>query len=114
MVEAARSGERLVVYPEATLTRMPGILPFKMGAFLTAAKTGKPIIPIVIQGTRSILRGEQWFPRRGAIRVWIGDSMLADHDDFGAAIALRNKVRAVMLKHGEEPDLAGELVEIGQ
>jgi 1-acyl-sn-glycerol-3-phosphate acyltransferase len=110
--DAARAGERIVTFPEATLTRMPGLLGFQLGAFLVAAQAGLPIIPIALRGTRSILRGEQWFPRSAKIVVHIGEPILPEGSDFAAAIRLRDKSRAVMLEHLGEPDLVRERVSI--
>jgi hypothetical protein len=60
------------------------------------------------------LRGKQWFPRFGRIRVWIGAPVWPQGSDFNAAIQLRDKLRAIMLKHCEEPDLATERVELAR
>jgi 1-acyl-sn-glycerol-3-phosphate acyltransferase len=68
-IEAAQTGRMLVFFPEGTFTRAPGLLSFRMGAFVIAAQRRLSIIPVSLQGTRSILRGDQWFPRRGAISV---------------------------------------------
>lgn len=110
--EAVRAGERIVSFPEGTLTRMPGLLGFRLGAFLVAAQAGVPIVPITIRGTRSILRGDQWFPRRGKIFVHIGRPLAADGTGFDAAVRLRDSARALMLKWSGEPDLAHEKVEL--
>lgn len=67
-----RSGERRGTHrlvPRGDLVRMPGLLGFRLGAFLAAAQAGVPVVPIAIRGTRSILRGGQWLPRRGRISV---------------------------------------------
>jgi 1-acyl-sn-glycerol-3-phosphate acyltransferase len=109
-LEAAQAGERIVSFPEGTFTRMPGLLGFHMGAFLIAAKTGVPVIPVTIRGTRSILRGGQLFPRRGSISVHIGVPILPDGEDFEAALRLRDAVRAVILEQCQEPDLAHEKI----
>jgi 1-acyl-sn-glycerol-3-phosphate acyltransferase len=37
VLEASQSGERIVSFPEGTLTRMPGLLGFRLGSFLVAA-----------------------------------------------------------------------------
>jgi 1-acyl-sn-glycerol-3-phosphate acyltransferase len=112
--ETARAGERIVFFPEGTLTRMPGLLEFHMGAFFVAARTGTPVLPVTIRGTRSVLRGEQWFPRRGRISVHTGKLHLPDGDDFEAAVRLRDRVRLSMLKYSGEPDLAHEEVTLTQ
>ena len=111
-LEAARAGERIVAFPEGTLTRMPGLLGFHMGAFLVAAQTGLPVIPVTIRGTRSVLRGEQWFPQHGSISVHFGAPVRPDGSSFEAAVRLRDKVRAVMLEQCNEPDLAQEDVRL--
>ena len=111
---AARKGERLVSFPEGTLTRMPGLLSFHLGPFLVAAETGHQVVPITIRGTRSILRGGAWFPRRGDLVVNIGAPLVAKGRDFSAAVKLRDKTRAVMLKASGEPDLAHERIIIPQ
>ena len=108
VVEAARAGRRLAVYPEGTLTRRPGLLDFKLGAFAAAAAAGVPVVPVTLQGTRSVLRGGQWFPRPGGVRVALGSPMFAERDGFDAAIALRDAARAAILAGCGEPDLAGE------
>jgi 1-acyl-sn-glycerol-3-phosphate acyltransferase len=108
---AAQAGERIVSFPEGTFTRMPGLLPFRLGTFVVAAKAGVPVVPITIRGARSILRGGQWLPRRGPIHVHIGSAHRADGDDFDAAVRLRDAVRAAILARCGEPDLARERIK---
>jgi 1-acyl-sn-glycerol-3-phosphate acyltransferase len=112
-VAAAKAGERIVSFPEGTLVRMPGLLGFRLGAFLAAAQAGVPVVPVAIRGTRSILRGGQWRPRRGEVSVDIGAPIQPDGADFAAAVRLRDAARAFVLAHCREPDLAHEQVDIG-
>ena len=111
-VRLLHSGELVVFFPEGTLTRMPGLLPFRTGPFLAAAEARVPIVPVAIRGTRSILRGDQWFPRRGAVQVTIGAPIMPRGSDWSAAVAARDAVRTQILRLVGEPDLAGERVEI--
>lgn len=106
ILRAARSGARLVTMPEGTFSRMPGLLPFRLGAFLVAAKAEIPVAPVTIRGTRMILRSDQWFPRRGEIFVHIADPVRADGTDFSAAARLRDRCRDIILQSSGEPDLA--------
>jgi acyl carrier protein len=106
-------GASLAVFPEGTLHRMPGLLPFHLGAFLAAVETGAPVVPITLRGTRSILRDRSLFPRRGRIRVHVSEPLLpqAVYGDEHAsawdrAIRLSAAVRAEMLRYCGEPDLA--------
>ncbi len=113
IVAAAKAGERILSFPEGTLVRVPGLLGFRLGAFLAAAQAGVPVVPIAIRGTRSILRGGQWLPRRGRIGAVIGAPIAPDGTDFAAAVRLRDAARAFVLAHCREPDLAHEQVDIG-
>ena len=104
--ELVRSGQKLVVFPESTFYRMPGLLQFRLGAFAIASGTDTLVLPIAITGTRSILRGEQWFPRRGSVMVDVLAPVAPIGRDFSATIKLRDQVREAILAHCNEPDLA--------
>ncbi len=107
-VESARAGQSLVVFPEGTFRRMPGLLPFRMGAFVIAAQAGLPVVPVTLRGTRSILRDGQWLFHRGAISVTVSPPIAPAGTDWNAAIALRDATRAEMLRLCGEPDLGEE------
>lgn len=111
----AGGGRSLLFFVEGTFMRMPGLLPFRLGAFETAVQGGRPMVPVSIRGSRPVLRGDSWFPRRGQLRVVIGepiDSLAlraqAAGDRWRASLALRDQVRGWLLTHTGEPDLADE------
>ncbi len=103
-LRALPAKQTLVFFPEGTLTRAPGLSAFKLGAFVIAASLNLPILPVTLRGTRSILRGGQWFPRTGAVSIWIGNPIFPEGADFTAALRLRDIARAAMLVHCGEPD----------
>ena len=108
-------GRSIGYFPEGTIKRMPGLLPFHMGAFLTAAETGTPLVPITIRGTRSILRDQSWFPRRGAVRLTISAPIYPSsesREQWDEAIRLRDLTRVEILKHCGEPDLVDHKILI--
>jgi len=108
-VDVLRGGRSLLFFPEGTLTRAPGLLPFHLGAFMAAGDAGAPVTPMVIRGTRSILRSGSWFARRGRIHLTIGPPLCPDGEPgWEAAVALRDETRKWMLDHLGEPDLAAE------
>jgi 1-acyl-sn-glycerol-3-phosphate acyltransferase len=100
----ARAGEALVIFPEGTFNRAPGLLPFKLGAFVVAAHTGAPIVPVALVGTRSLLRAGEWLPRRGEIAITIGAPIVAIEHDWQAALELRDAARRAILARVAEPD----------
>ncbi len=107
---ARESGAPLAYFAEGTFHRMPGLLPFQLGAFAAAVESNVAVVPVVIRGTRSMLRGGSWFARRGSIRIEILEPLRPPSDarrsGWERAVALRDQVRAVMLRHCGEPDLA--------
>jgi acyl carrier protein len=103
---ALRRGETLVVFPEGTFTRAPGLASFRLGAFALSAEAQAPVVPIVLRGTRSLLRERRWLPVRHPIEVRVLPPMLADGRDWSAAVRLRDRVRQAMLATCGEPDLA--------
>jgi acyl carrier protein len=106
LAEAARKGTTLIVFPEGTFMRHTGLLPFRTGAFQTAAQAQVPIVPIALRGVRSVLRDETWYLRRHPISVTIGAPIAPEGTDWNAAVKLRDKVRGEILRHCGEPDLA--------
>lgn len=105
--EIGKQKGSLIYFPEGTFTRKPGLSHFHMGAFLAAAKTHRPIVPITIRGSRSMLRESNWFPRSGRIDVIVGDPIEVEpgDDDWHIAARLKEQARAEILSHCGEPDL---------
>jgi 1-acyl-sn-glycerol-3-phosphate acyltransferase len=105
LADVVRAGQSLVIFPEGRLARAPGLRPFHMGAFVMAAETGVPAVPVAIRGTRTILRPEQHFPRRGAIDIVIGEPIRPTGADWAAAVELQHAARDAVLRLSWEPDV---------
>ena len=110
LIDIARQGRTLVVFPEGTFTRRAGLTGFYLGAFKIAAEAELPVIPGIIRGTRSILRSDQWFPRRASVEVEIAEPIMPTGKEFSAVVKLRDAARAVILAKCGEPDI-GELAK---
>ena len=106
--ELAAGGQSLLFFVEGTFRRMPGLLPFHMGAFLIATENDMAVVPITIRGTRAKLRAESWFPRRGAVHVFVGPRLRGRAPGWDSALALRNEARQLILRHCGEPDQGGD------
>jgi 1-acyl-sn-glycerol-3-phosphate acyltransferase len=102
--ESVSSGVAPLVFAEGTLRREPGLLAFRMGAFVAAAQAGVPVIPVVMRGTRAMLPDRIWVPRPARLEVWVGEPIAPEGSDWRAAIALRDKTREAILAHTGEPD----------
>ncbi len=107
LIAAVRGGTSFLFFPEGTFVREPGLLDFRMGAFVLAAQSGVPIVPIAIRGARARLPDGSWLPKRGAVRVVVGAPIAPAGADWDAALRLRDAARTHILAHCGEPDLAG-------
>ena len=105
MASRAEKDRSLLIFPEGTLYRMPGLHEFHMGAFTAAVDANIPVVPITIRGTRSKLRDGSLFPRRGPVDFSIGKPLFPQGNDWNAALTLRDQARAEILSSCGEPDL---------
>jgi 1-acyl-sn-glycerol-3-phosphate acyltransferase len=102
----AISGNSLAFFPEGTFTPKPGLLKFHTGAFTTAIRAGCPIVPATVRGTRVALSPTGGLPRPGRIEVRILPPIAPDAATVeDAAIELRDRARAAILRELGEPDL---------
>ncbi|MEX6502949.1 AMP-binding protein [Pseudomonas zhanjiangensis] len=99
-----QGGQSLVFFPEGTLTREAGLLPFRLGAFALASRVAVPLLPVALGGTRTALRGGQWFPRRSVLRVSVCAPLHAQGNDWRAIVALRDQARGLLLEQLEEAE----------
>ncbi len=106
LVQAVRAGASMVVFPEGTLTRNTGLMEFRAGAFQVASQAGVPVVPVALRGLRSALRDGTWYARRVPVAVTVCAPIAPDGADWAAAVRLRDRVRAEILQHCGEPDLA--------
>lgn len=93
-VERIKNGACVLIFPEGTRnsTDEP-LLPFKRGSFLLAVKSGVPVVPVAIDGTRDILRKGGFMINPAPVRVRIGMPI----DSAGAnEKMLREKARAAI------------------
>lgn len=70
--ERVRAGEPILFYPEGTRSPDGDLLPFKKGAFVIALKSGVPIVPVSVAGSRAILGKGSIRIRPGRIAITYG------------------------------------------
>jgi len=106
LADGVREGESPMLFPEGTFWRAPGLRQFHMGAFAAAAQSGRPVLPVALHGTRSVLRGGSWLPRRHPVEVFIGAPLWPKAKGWEEALRLRDEARKTILEHCGEPELA--------
>jgi len=96
-------------FPEGTFIKKPGLLPFRMGAFVLAVESNLPLIPVAMRGNRNILPPDSWSPRPGLVRITINAPLMPEKGNpFESALKLKEKAREQILLHSGEPDLSHE------
>ena len=108
---ALAAGRVVLFFPEATFTAATGLRPFRLGAFKTAAEAGVPVVPMALQGTRQILRGDSLLLRPGRVRLWVGPPVPPEGTDWSAIVGLRDRVAEAIAARCGEPRL--DLVAAG-
>ncbi len=99
------AGERVVVFPEGTFNAEIGMRAFKLGAFKLAARTGVPIVPVAIRGSRQALRDGTWLPKRRRIEVEVLEAILPTGDSLAEIVDLRDKCAEAIAAKIDEPRL---------
>jgi 1-acyl-sn-glycerol-3-phosphate acyltransferase len=88
-----RENELVMIFPEGTFFRAPGVLPFRLGAFRAAVDAGRPIVPIALRGARRVLPDGTVLLRRGAIDVAIGAPLHPRAQGWPEMVRLRDAAR---------------------
>ena len=104
LIRRVSDGESLAIFAEGTFKAEPGLLPFKKGAFLIAARAGVPVLPIGIRGTRRFFGENRRLPRWSVIDIELRPVIPASADAQVLLDAARREVAAVC---GEADTLAG-------
>jgi 1-acyl-sn-glycerol-3-phosphate acyltransferase len=92
-----RNGVSVLIFPEGTRSRDGTLGAFKEGAFRLAVQTGRPILPIAIEGSRYILpKGSFQFTQHANIRIAVLPPIRVDDKTEADAPALLAETRAVL------------------
>jgi 1-acyl-sn-glycerol-3-phosphate acyltransferase len=105
VVALLEAGERVVVFPEGTFNAEVGMRAFKLGAFKLAARTGVPVVPVAIRGSRKALRDGTWLPKHRAIEVEVLDAIEPGGESLGAIVDLRDRCAEAIAGKIDEPRL---------
>jgi 1-acyl-sn-glycerol-3-phosphate acyltransferase len=111
MEKTLLQGESVFVFAEGTFTAQPGVRPFQLGAFRAAVKTGRPIIPVALRGTRRFLSDGTFLPKPSRMAVTICPALFpapkAAGREWAEVLRLRDETRRIISSHSGEPLVAG-------
>ncbi|MFN7916172.1 MAG: lysophospholipid acyltransferase family protein [Vicinamibacterales bacterium] len=102
MVDALARGQSLLVFPEGTTADSGGMLPFRSGAFRAAARTGRRVVPIALDGTRAMMPAGRWLLANVPIRIRVLDPIAPEGTGRDAVASLRDASAAAIAAWLEE------------
>ena len=70
-IEKLKAGNSIVIFPEGTRSLDGTIGPFKKGGPLLSVRSGAPLVPVTLVGTRSIIKKGSGVIRPGRIQIVI-------------------------------------------
>jgi 1-acyl-sn-glycerol-3-phosphate acyltransferase len=104
--DAVRAGAVVAFFPEGRRSPARGLEPFRMGAFIVAANTHVPVVPLAIRGTRRLLPADRTLPRRSDVHIIVAPPVTTAGAGWSGAVELQHATRTIILQHLDEPDLA--------
>jgi 1-acyl-sn-glycerol-3-phosphate acyltransferase len=89
MQELLSRGWSIVIYPEGTRSRSGEIAKFKGGLAVIAKRSGRPVVPVFVDGGMKILPEATYIPFPGTVRVFYGEPLHFQKDERSADFMLR-------------------------
>ena len=105
ILRSLEDGEAVAFFPEGTFHPQAGIARFHGGAFALAARTGLPVAPVAIRGTRRVLGGGSVLPSWGRIEVEVLEPLPPEAGGGEVAARLRDAARERIGAAVDEPTL---------
>ncbi|MGH9376404.1 MAG: lysophospholipid acyltransferase family protein [Terriglobia bacterium] len=95
--ERIRAGWPVVLFPEGHRNRDGGMGPFRSGSFYLAIKSGAPIVPITVSGSRAVLKPDSLHVRPGNVDIMIHPPIATCGMALSEAGTLSERVRSIIL-----------------
>jgi 1-acyl-sn-glycerol-3-phosphate acyltransferase len=89
-----RDGNSVIVFPEGTRGSEYPLRAFKKGPFVLAIDAGAPIVPVLVYGTREVIRRGSILLHPGKIHVHLLEPVSVEGYDYDDRDALAEKVRS--------------------
>jgi 1-acyl-sn-glycerol-3-phosphate acyltransferase len=94
-----RDGMSVVIFPEGSRSPDASIQPFKKGGFTLAIKSGVPIVPIAISGSRDIMPKDKLTATSGEIWIRVDHPIETENFSSKDRESLMKRVRETITKN---------------
>lgn len=95
-IEAIKTGSSVIIYPEGTRSKDGRLQQFKRGAFMLASRSGKPIVPITLLGTKARIPMGTKIIRSGRVEVIIHEPIETIPQNKKEETLLMDRVRTTI------------------
>jgi len=95
-IASMRDGASVLVFPEGTRSADGKLGEFKRGAFVLAARSGKPLVPLAILGSAAILPARKLRLNKGTVTLVIGSPVHATGTSRADEMKLLGTVRSII------------------
>ncbi len=103
MLDVLAEGGSLLVFPEGTIEAGPLLGSFRLGAFAAAARSGRPLIPITIEGTRRVLGLDTWLLARAPLSVTVHPPIASEGSGWPEVVRLCTAARSAISGNADSP-----------
>lgn len=101
---AVTRGDSIIIFPEGTRSRDGEMLPFKKGAFVAALHMKRPIVPVILKGTRDVMpKGGYLAIEPGNVEVIVKPPIPTEGLDYDDRDRLRDVVREIIAEEFARP-----------
>lgn len=104
LIRQLQAGRSVAMFPEGTIRPEPGLMPFKIGAFLLACKASVPLVPVWMRGTRTLFPDQAKLPTRTPVELQVLEPITPNGRTRDDARGLLEQARHQMLALGHEHD----------
>ncbi len=98
-IASMRDGTSVLVFPEGTRSEGGMLGEFKRGAFVLAARSGKPLVPLAILGSAKILPARKFQLNKGVVTLVIGAPLHATGTSRADEMNMLANVRSILHEH---------------
>ncbi len=99
-----KEGSPVVMFPEGRRSRTTEMLPFKSGSFYLAIRSGVPIVPITLNGTRAVLKPDTYHVRAGQTQMIVHPPISTAGLTLEDVDALSDRVRKQIISRLAPPE----------
>ena len=98
-IASMREGTSVLVFPEGTRSKNGMLGEFKRGAFVLAARSGKPLVPLAILGSAAILPARKTELNKGTVILMINAPVMLAGSSRADEMKALNVVRTIIHEH---------------